>query len=975
MNCLKKLLSACVLTCGAVSLAAGVIMPTADTTQIGAVTDDTIILVAGSTYSFTVDTPEDQGLVSTNPTVADLLGQITPADGSAPVLRVTDQTGVERKEGEVQSGDRLIVGEGSAARTYRLDHRPLALSGRLELERTAITTNAPQDVTLSFTAGQRSPDATVRIFLPAGIEVTLDNTTVNVIGRGEVTLRDLPKQSIGRVGSAYSYSKVGEVAIAQATDGGSVLTFKHLDLRPANGADLKLVIRGVKLARAGAYPIRADYTTARPEVLTSPGLGAETAVLTATPTIADFTRIVDRGLHYRETPSTYTAVNFKWSASHPVPARLMHSVDGGKTWAVAQSARIDRAAGTASLADLAPDKLHTFRLEVSDGPHAGPSNAAQFYAGKLDIRSFGVAGDGQGDDTDKINEAIAHLAGLGGGTLRFSAGTYQVRTVHLRSNVYLYLDAGATILALKGGDAPEATWFSDKKYRSGLSPTDPGPYENPENWLTKQDVGHTFFRNTMFFGERLDNVKIIGTGRISGHGNLVTGDRVMNNPPDNRADKMFTLKLCTNLEIGGLARTEDLWYDPVKDEPYYLARNDARSFDHSTMLHIDRGGHFVLLATGTDGINVHDTYFAKHHSGNVRDIYDFMQCNDVTVTNIYSKVSSDDIVKPGSDCSLGFTRPVKGHRVRNIIGDTNCNLFQIGSETADDITDICVDNIYVLGANKAGFSISTNDGATVKDIHLNCGHTGTLHSRSKMLRTHTPFFISISNRARVLGATVARLKFDENGKAHDELLVTNINIGTVENIILNGIDVTEQYAGSSYGANSARWKAYDGKQRKAAPIIAGYKLPDDGVVQGSLSFRLPNGKHTGYIRNVVFTDVHFLAKGGNPLSDTDRLPPELGVGQYNASNLGVLPAYGLYARHVDGLTLDRCTFNYEKRDSTPALLLDDVLGAKLTNVKLVHASDQPEAVKLRGSRDVTVDRSTVYDDTWGQVPHPLVLQP
>ena len=32
-----------------------------------------------------------------------------------------------------------------------------------------------------------------------------------------------------------------------------------------------------------------------------------------------------------------------------------------------------------------------------------------------------------------------------------------------------------------------------------------------------------------------------------------------------------------------------------------------------------------------------------------------------------------------------------------IIGDTNCNLFQIGSETADDIQDLYIDNIYVLG--------------------------------------------------------------------------------------------------------------------------------------------------------------------------------------------------------------------------------------------------------------------------------------
>src|SRR5688572_16572650 len=156
--------------------------------------------------------------------------------------------------------------------------------------------------------------------------------------------------------------------------------------------------------------------------------------------------------------------------------------------------------------------------------------------------------------------------------------------------------------------------------------------------------------------------------------------------------------------------------------------------------------------------------------------------------------------------------------------------------------DIHVDKIYVLGANKAGFSISTNDGAHIKDIHLNCGHTGTIHSRSKMYRTFTPFFISISNRGRILGADVGRYKFDENGLKHDELLVTNVNIGVVENIIINGIDIAEVYGGSSYGANNSRWKVFDGSQRRATPIIAGYSLPDTKVVEGRLNFTLPNGK-------------------------------------------------------------------------------------------------------------------------------------
>jgi polygalacturonase len=588
----------------------------------------------------------------------------------------------------------------------------------------------------------------------------------------------------------------------------------------------------------------------------------------------------------------------------------------------------------------------------------------------MDIKNFGVSGEDKVDNTESINNAIEYIHQLGGGTLLFSKGVYSVRTVHLKSNVYLYVEKGAIIKALKGADAPEPTWYSDKKYRSGLSPTDAGPYAEPENWLTKQDVGHHYFRNTMFFGERLDNVKIIGNGRITGDGNLVTGDNVMKNTPDNRADKMFTLKLCTNLEIGGIQRQDDLWYDVKKDEPYYIRKDGSRDFDVDNMLHIDRAGHFVLLATGTDNINVHDSYFGKNNTSNVRDIYDFMQCNNVTATNIYCKVSSDDIVKPGSDCSLGFTRPAKKFRVRNIIGDTNCNLFQIGSETADDIMDACVDNIYVLGANKAGFSISTNDGAHIKDIHLNCGHTGKLHSRSKMFRTTTPFFISISNRARILGANVSRVKFDENGVKHDELLVNNVNIGVVENIILNGIDCAEVYGGSSFGDADKRWKPYD-KQRKATPIVAGYALPDSSVVEGGLNFKLPNGKHTGYIKNIVFNDVHVLVKGGNPITDTAAAPPELGVGQYNVANLKVQPSYGLWARHVNGLTVKASSFNYEKSDNRYALFLDDVVHAKISDIKMVKPAEVDAVIKLKNSPKVTIEKAVYFKEEWNKSPNKL----
>jgi len=935
-------------------------------TNIARISKDTIAVITGSTYRYTVDTPENQGLVSTKIDVKQLPLQLTSRDGSAQKYTITDQKGAIKTDGDLLTGDKLIVtsGDGLATKTYYISVQPMALSGQLTLARSSFTVNTNHALTLYFTAGQRSPDATVKLFLPAGINATMDNTTVNVIGRGEVKLNGLSSQSIGRVGTKYSYHKVGDVMITKLPNGGSVISFSHLDLRPANGPDLAVVINDVNLKKTGPYPIRAQYSTSAPEKLTSPGTGAETAMLTVTQHISDLERVADRSLQYQETPDLYTKTTLKWDMGIQ-NVQVLQSVDKGKTW-VAAKASVDTKTSTALVSDLKPNQLYTFKLNVKAGANKGFSNTASFYSGKMDVKAFGVNGNGNDDNTDGINRAIAYLNSIGGGTLLFSKGTYMVRTVHLQSNVYLYVDHGASIEALKGGDAPETTWFSDRKYRSGLSPTDAGPYADPENYMTKQDVGHHYFKNAMFCGERLDNIKIIGTGTITGNANLVNGDGVMKNPADNRCDKMFSLKLCTNIEIGGIYHKEDLWYDEAKNEPYYIGKNGAKMEDAEHMLKIDRTGHFAFLATGTDNINVHDTYFSKDHQTNVRDVYDFMECNNVHVTNIFSRVSSDDVIKPGSDCSLGFTRPVKNYMVRNVIGDTNCNLVQIGSETADDIMQVYVDNIYILGANKAGFSISTNDGAHVKDVYLNSGKTGSIHSRSKMYRATAPFFISISNRGRIIGAEAGRYSFTENGKKHDELLIKNVNIGEVENINLKGIDVYEVYGGSAY--NGKKWKPYDGTQRKATAIVAGYKLPDNADVTGGLDFKLPNGKHTGYISNVAFNDVNILVKGGNPATDTLANPGELGVGQYNVADLKIQPSYGIWARHVKGLEIINSSFNYEKHDSRYPLFFDDVKGATITGVKMVKPDDNNTLIGLKNANGIIIKNSLYYKDSWGNSP-------
>src|SRR5215510_3476081 len=256
--------------------------------------------------------------------------------------------------------------------------------------------------------------------------------------------------------------------------------------------------------------------------------------------------------------------------------------------------------------------LVSFQLESVYSAETSLSQKSTAVGG-FDVKAFGAKGDGQSLDTPAVNKAIDAAAAAGGGTVVFPAGSYLCFSIHLRSNVALYLDQGATIVAADPKDGA-------------------GKYDAPEpnQWEQYQDFGHSHFHNSLIWGENLENIAILGPGKIWGKGLVRSGnqsrtkeqnDALGNRPSDpagpfgypNPRDavesgwgnKAISLKLCRNVIL--------------------------RDF---TIFH---GGHFAILATGVDNLTIDNLKIDTN-----RDGIDVDACKNVRISNCTVNSPFDD---------------------------------------------------------------------------------------------------------------------------------------------------------------------------------------------------------------------------------------------------------------------------------------------------------------------------------------------
>ena len=335
------------------------------------------------------------------------------------------------------------------------------------------------------------------------------------------------------------------------------------------------------------------------------------------------------------------------------------------------------------------------------------------------VKDFGATGDGATNDTAAVSKAIETASNDGGGTVNFPAGKYMVASARIRSNVCLKLADDAIIEGLKVGyDAPEPNERFDKY----------------------QDFGHSHFRNSVLWGETIENFAIIG-GKVNG-GGATQGDqkRPTTQPDGSQAwggDKVITIKVGKNLLF--------------------------KDVTHET------GGHFVYLLNDCENITVNKVVIKKS-----RDAIDFMGCRNVAVSECNFTGCSDDTIGVKSDYALGRKINSENIWVWNCYFESGCNGLQFGSETAGDFKNIYFWDITINQGMKSGIGITSNDGGVIENVH---------YKNISIKNAAVPIFILITDRLRT----------GEPGQT----------VGKIKNVTFQNITATDVVAGRHHGPANA----------------------------------------------------------------------------------------------------------------------------------------------------------------------------
>lgn len=284
--------------------------------------------------------------------------------------------------------------------------------------------------------------------------------------------------------------------------------------------------------------------------------------------------------------------------------------------------------------------------------------AAPYEKGAVfDVREYGAVGNGEHLDTRALQRALDACAASGGGTVRFSAGTYLTGTLFLKSKVALWLEPGAVVLG-----------STDLKDYPPMTPA----------FRSYTDVNYV--ERSLLYAEKAAQVAILGPGVIDGQGGAKAFQVGHGREGYKQRPYLIRMIECRQVTLRDVTlRNSPMWVQ------HYLACED------------------LLL----DGVTVDSVV-----NGN-NDGIDIDCCRRVRIANCRIRSGDDAIVLKST-----APHPCEQVVVTNCLLSSDCNAFKCGTESTGGFRDIAVSNCVIHDTRLSGIALESVDGGTLEGVTI-----------------------------------------------------------------------------------------------------------------------------------------------------------------------------------------------------------------------------------------------------------------
>ena len=281
---------------------------------------------------------------------------------------------------------------------------------------------------------------------------------------------------------------------------------------------------------------------------------------------------------------------------------------------------------------------------------------------------------------------------------------------------------------------------------------------------------------------------------------------------------------------------------------------------------IYRGGHFAIIVTGCDIGTIDNVTIDTN-----RDGIDIDCCKYFTVSNTKVNTPNDDAIVLKS--SYALKRPV-----------------------------LC-EHILITNCIVAGYKLGTFlDGTYVPEkVNWVCGRIKLGTESNGGYRN-----ITISNCSCMWSSGLA---FEE------------VDQGRMENIVVTNISLSHVHHYPIYITTGCRNRG----PKERTDVSSARDISINNVIADdcdSLASIIITGMEGEPIRNVSLSDIRIQYRGGG--KKVSKPYREQGTNYPEPRWAGPTPAYGLFARHVDGLQLRNVKFELMRPDERPDIILEDV---------------------------------------------------